>query len=241
MRYRKEFFEVQIQFARRVAEVCGIPLEQAILHYTNVYVRFAIGRGFDPAHPIWRKYVDGLWRASDPSEWTYQFYLTRPYVEPPQVIAAFGCFSYGLQSGDRIRLHFENRQTGTGSPLAEDRADARRDELCQLFSHVQRLHPGARSVAGVSWLYNLTAYRRQFPENYLASARVAGDRFRNMPLWGQFIDWQGRLKPTPVEIFRERLAHWNQPGHAAGCFPLQPLAVEAPITDFYRFHGLPPG
>jgi len=31
-----------------------------LLDYTNLYVRFGLGRDFDPAHPVWREYLSGL-------------------------------------------------------------------------------------------------------------------------------------------------------------------------------------
>ncbi len=238
MRYRKEFFDLQLRFARRVAEIAGVPLERAVLDYTNIYIRLAIGRGFDAGHPVWLDYVDGLKRSGDASEWTYQFHLTRPQSEPPGIVAAFGCFSYALERDDRIRLHFENRETGLCSPLSAERADARRTELRALLAHVRRTQPGVEHVVGVSWLYNLPAYRRLFPGTYLASARIAGGRFRNMPLWGQFLDRHGKVKPAAAEIFHERLSRQNDMDNLALCFPLQPLAVEAPVSDFLRFHAM---
>jgi hypothetical protein len=238
VRYRKEFFDLQLQFARRVAEISDVPLEQAILNYTNIYIRFAIGRSFDPENPVWLDYADGLKSSSAVEEWTYRFYLTRPQSEPPDVVATFGCFSYAHERADRIRLHFENRDTGSSSPVGTDRLDARRHELSQLFAHVSQTHQGVRQVAGVSWLYNLPAYRRLFPETYLASARVAGARFRNMPLWGQFVDRHGSVKQAGAATFLERLSRQTSLDKLAQCFPLQPLSVEAPVSDFYRFHRL---
>jgi hypothetical protein len=243
VRYRKEFFDLQLLFARRAAEVCDIPLARALLDYTNLYVRFALGRGFDPDHPLWRDYLEGLATAPDAGGWTYRFYLARPIGEPPGVVATFGCFSYARDSHalgqpDRIRLHFASRDGGLPSPLAAARADTRRDELRQLFAHVKRTQPNARRVAGVSWLYNLPAYRRLFPASYLDSARVVGNRFRNMPLWGQFLDRHGALKPAVAETFRERLLSVCRREGLVLCFPLQPLAVEAPVEAFYRHHGL---
>jgi hypothetical protein len=238
MYYAREFFDLQLLFARRVGELLGIPLERAVLDYTNIYIRFAIGRGFDAGHPVWRAYTDGLNAAPDAGEWTYRFYLARPPSEPPGVVATFGCFAYARQPAGRIRLHFENREAGAGSPLALSRADARRDELRHLFAHVKRTQPDAQTVAGVSWLYNLPAYRRLFPETYLASARVVADRFRNMPLWGQFLDRHGAVKPAAAATLRERLARQSSRDALLQCFPLQPLAVEAPVADLYRAFAL---
>lgn len=238
MQYQKEFFELQAQFAQRIAEISDVPLERALLDYTNIYVRFAIGRSFSPEHPVWLDYLDGLKSSNEVGEWTYQFYLTRPPSDPPGVVATFGCFSYAQERTDRIRLHFENREAQPGSPLSAERADARRSDLRALFAHLKDTQQDVRQVAGVSWLYNLPAYRRLFPETYLASARVADGRLRNMPLWGQFLDRHGRVKPAEARTFHDRLSRQSNLDNLVQCFPLQPLAVEAPVSDFYRFHDL---
>ena len=36
--------DLQVEFARIVAERTGIPLGRALLDYTNLYVRFGLGR-----------------------------------------------------------------------------------------------------------------------------------------------------------------------------------------------------
>ncbi|MEP7220505.1 MAG: hypothetical protein ABI876_16385, partial [Bacteroidota bacterium] len=71
----REFFDLQFTFAERVSALSEMPLEQALFHYTNLYIRFGLGRGFDLEHNGWRAYVDGLRTAEDGREWTYRFYL----------------------------------------------------------------------------------------------------------------------------------------------------------------------
>lgn len=51
MIYAKAFFDLQFQFAEKVAVLSGLPLAEALLKYTNFYVRFGLGRDFDRAHP----------------------------------------------------------------------------------------------------------------------------------------------------------------------------------------------
>ena len=238
MKFSKEFFDLQIRFAARAAELSGMALEQALLDYTNLYVRFGLGRDFDAAHPIWIDFVRGFLRAADRAEWTYDYFLARDHHPgPPSVVATFGCFSYAREQPERIRLHFENVQTDGRAPLSVDCIAARRAELRALFEHVKCTQQGVEAAAGVSWLYNLPAYRRLFPETYLATARIAR-RFRNMPLWGQFIDRHGTVKAAAATVFLDRLSRQSDMEHLAQCFPLQPLAVEAPLPEFYRFHGL---
>ncbi len=65
MIYAKAFFDLQFQFAEKVAVLSGLPLAEALLKYTNFYVRFGLGRDFDRAHPGWREYLAGLRDAGD--------------------------------------------------------------------------------------------------------------------------------------------------------------------------------
>ena len=76
--YARAFFDLQLQFAKAIWAPSGLPLTRALLEYTNLYVRFGLGRAFDPAHPVWQEYLAGMGDANDTGEWTYRFYLARP-------------------------------------------------------------------------------------------------------------------------------------------------------------------
>lgn len=239
MIYAKAFFDLQFRVAETISALGGVPLEQAVFEYTNFYIRFGLGRNFEQGHPIWRDYLEGLSGAPDGREWTYRFYLTRPpELALPAVVATFGCFSYGRTSGDRIRLHFGNAETDGRSPLGIERAGTRRAELAALFEHVRRQEPRPLRVIGASWLYNLEAYRRLFPKSYLETARALHGRYRHMPLWGQFLDRHGELKPDMARVLLERLSRLSRGEDLAQCFPLQVLGLEAPAPVFYEHHGL---
>lgn len=244
MVYSKAFFALQIRFAQRVSVLAGMPLPQALLGHTNLYVRLGLGRDFDANHPLWKDFLAGLpAAAADPEEaaaWTHNFWRTRGRLpETPGVVAHSGCFSYARAAGGLLRLHFENIDPPGQAPLGDGRLEARRAELRALLMQIHRSEPPDARLAGVSWLYNLPAYRRLFPASYLASASVAPARFRNMPLWGQFLDRAGGVRPAPAAEFLARLARQRDMTDLASCFPLQPLAVEAPVADFRRFHGIP--
>jgi hypothetical protein len=241
--YTKAFFDLQLQFAHKVTALSGLPLARVLLEYTNLYIRFGLGHGFDPAHPTWQEYLAGLQDAKDIREWTYSFYARRPdAMAAPAVVATVGCFSYSRLSGERIRLHFQNAETDGHAPLGIERVGQRVAELAALFEHVQRTVRQPPRVIGVSWLYNLDAYRRLFPISYLATARVAARRFQHMPLWGQFLDRHGAIKESMAQQFRERLEHQSSLDHLDQCFPFQALSVDASAQDFYDFYcGRPTG
>jgi hypothetical protein len=237
--YAKAFFDLQLQFANKVTILSGLPLAHALLEYTNLYIRFGLGRDFDCAHPTWRQYVAGLQDANDRGEWTYRFYVTRPEaMAAPTVVATFGCFSYARLSGGRIRLHFGNAEPEGHSPLGIERLGQRLADLAALFGHVKRTLPQPLRVLGASWLYNLGAYRRLFPVSYVATAQVIDHRFQHMPLWGQFVDRYGDIKESMTNQLLERLEHQSSLDTLDQCFPFQVLSVEASVTAFYDFYGL---
>ena len=155
----------------------------------------------------------------------------------PAIVATFGCFSYSRLSGDRIRLHFENAGTDEHSSLGIDRRGQRLADLAALFGHVRQTLGQSVQVVGASWLYNLDAYRRLFPIPYLATAHVI-HRFRNMPLWGQFLDRHGEIKESMTRPFLERLECQSSLDSVGECFPFQVLSVQASVLEFYDFYGI---
>lgn len=236
--YAKGFFDLQLHFAHRVAVLSGLPLARVLLEYTNLYVRFGLGRDFNQAHPIWQEYLAGVRDTDDTREWTYRFYLKQPEaLAAPAVVATFGCFSYARLSADRIRLHFRNAEGDGRSPLGIERLGHRIADLAALFTHVKRTLSEPLQAVGASWLYNLDSYRRLFPAPYLASARVFERRFQRMPLWGQFLDRHGEIREGMTREFLGRLDRQSNVESLDQCFPLQVLAVEAPAREFYDFYG----
>jgi hypothetical protein len=239
MRYAKPFFDLQLRFAEAVAARSGRPLADVVLGFTNFYVRFGLGRDFDPAHPDWRCYVAGLREAGDVREWTYRYYCARGADRgAPAVAATFGCFAYARLPDGRLRLHFDNVETGGRSPLGPARREHRVTELRALVEHVARTEPPDACLRGGSWLYNLEAYRQLFPPSYLASATPLRGLFRHMPLWGQFLARDGTVRETPARAFVGRLERQSSADDVEECFPLRPLAVEAPVAEFRRFYGV---
>lgn len=239
VQYSKEFFALQVRFAGAAASLTGLSVERALLDYTNLYIRFGLGRAFDHAHPAWRRYAEGVDRAADLAEWTYRFYLAQAEnAWEPSKRGMFGCFSYAMQDAGSVRLHFRNVEPAAVSPLSIERLPSRLRELRSLFAHIRRNHEAAHRVVGTSWLHNLRAYQRCFPHEYAASATVAESRFRNLPLWGQFLDRNGFVRADMADDFIRRLSSVTHARDLARSFPLQALAVEAPIAQFYRFYGL---
>ncbi len=109
MIYAKAFFDLQLEFARKAAALSGQPLTRVLLGYTNLYVRFGLGRDFDLAHPTWREYLAGLEDTNDSHGWTHRFYLARAgglgrpvrtcqANPPPGVTGGWGVVAIGVDS-----------------------------------------------------------------------------------------------------------------------------------------------
>jgi hypothetical protein len=239
MNYPRRFFEINLLFARKVAEVSGQPLASALLHYTNLYIRFGLGWNLSATNPIWQEYLDGLHQVEDKAEWTYRFYLKQQQqIASESLHLAFGCFSYTVVDGYRIRLHFHNNEPPEHSPLSKDRMSQRLAELKSMFAHIKQDVNTPTNVIGASWLYNLEAYRRLFPPAYLATAQAGGDDFPYLPLWGQFIDHRGHIKEDLVAQFLECLDQQHDLAGLRKCFPFQVLHLESSIQEFYQFYGV---
>ena len=239
MIYAKAFFDLQLAFAQTVTTLSGLPLSRVLLDYTNLYIRFGLGRDFDATHPVWLDYLSGLCAATDVGEWTYGFYVARGGEPPgPPVVATFGCFSYARLGEDRIRLHFRNVEANGVSPLVREHSGRRMAELAALFEHVRRTSDESVRVVGASWLYNVEAYRRLFPAPYLATARVMTGRFQHMPLWGQFLDRHGAVKERTTRPFLDRLERQSAMDDLDRCFPLPVLSLEASVQDFYDCYDI---
>jgi hypothetical protein len=216
----KEFFDLQLTFAERVHALSGIPLEHALLDYTNIYVRLGLGFAFDYGNEAWRAYLDGLRVADDGYVWTYAAYLRNVEADAgPPLDATVGCFAYAMHDAHTARLHFYNCETDDRSPLSLERAAVRRAELADLVGHLNATADDYVVVVGLSWLYNLDAYRRLFPSCYGDSRRPIGGRFRSMSLWGQFVDHRGRIKEAVATQFLSALDACSSIDRLDHCFP----------------------
>lgn len=236
MDFSPTFFDLQLRFAERVARVCSLSFEEALLTYTNFYLQF-IDRSFDPTHPVWQKYLAGLRQAQDPAQWTCTFYQTRR----ENIISshAFGCFHYTyLAHSKTLRIHFASDHDTSGyGPLNKERMPVRLQELKLLFAEVKKQHPDVLLARGNSWLYNLAAYKRLFPPQYTKTMKMVDEQFQYMSLWGQFVRRNGQVHEDIVSSFLSCLHMQDTLEDLKGCFPYQVKGPECSISYFYEFYA----
>jgi len=239
MVFSKEFYTLNLAFARQVQRVSRLPAEYTLRFFTNLYVRFGLGTNLLRDHPVWQEYLCGLASSSDEEEWTYRFALEHDSYPDTEIRQpGFGCFSYTLWDQKRIRLHFHNEEPGGISPLSKDRMVARQDELHGMFYYIKE-HAGAvESVIGGSWLYSLEAYRRLFPAAFLSTARPGGHDYPYLTLWGQFLDHLGQVRGDLASNFIECSKQQSTLEGILGCFPFKVQYLEAPSPVFYQYYGI---
>lgn len=235
--YSRGFFELQLAFAAKVALLSGCPLSETVGTHTNIYVRLAMGPRLDPASPDWMAYTSELAVARDPVALTYRLYCQRAHMRAgPTVTVSVGRFGYAHVDQDHVRLHFDPSGQTPDSPLALSNQVRRREELVALLQHVVASCPRVR-VIGASWLYNIPAYRRIFPQPYLDQLHPIEPPFQRMPLWGQFLRRDGRLRDDPSATFRKRLAASTGVDDLASCFPFQVLMAVVPAAQILEQLG----
>ena len=139
-----------------------------------------------------------------------------------------GCFSYALVGQGCVRLHFHAGRSLSDSPLSLANEKQRRWELITLISKAAASGENIQ-IIGASWLYNLVAYRRLFPEQYVCSLRPVEHLYERLPLWGQFLKRDGTVRASAMQHFDLHLAEAASLSDLSSCFPYQVLFTSVPI------------
>lgn len=230
----RSYFSLQLTFATYYAQVAGVPLNAAVARCTNLRRRLHLWG--ESGAEQWAIFLAELGTVSQDQaallSTTLKFHKARPPLAPAPT---FGCFSYDSPNAAGVlRIHFMPPNDLDASPLAAAAVDARRHELRAMFQHIRSAHPEARSVMGVSWLYNLQAYTRLFPQAFVKSIQpVSGPLHLNgSSTWGQVLDWRQQVKPAVRDELLRRLvdmdvtAPWR-------VFPLQAQVATCGVQLFH--------
>ena len=237
MPYSWAFFDLQLRFAHRLATKFRQPFADILFQYTTFTVSF----GADD----WAHYIAGLEQASDPTTWTYHWYLDRCEPEPMPTDThyygqpLFGCFYYYVREGTVIRPHFTKNDLPGMRPLSQDRMDVRQNELRRMFAYIFRNVPEAQTVLGNSWIYNLEAYRRLYPPKFVATLPTSTeDEFQYLALWGQCFDKDWFPKANVAQFLLQQVDELEDMADLRLCFPYQVCQPECEIAEFYSYYGI---
>ena len=241
MAYSKNYFALQLAFAQKVAKLGKLPLVSTVLNYTSFYKTFRINDGdFDPNNDTWRKFTALFTKTSNKLATTYSFYRNRlVLVSPEKEKGSFGCFSYEyLFKEHAILIHFRNNDDSEPGALSKSREPVRSGELKAMFQEIKLKYPQAKLVFGFSWLYNVQAYTRLFPPEYLVHIKKNAEWFKSTALWGQFLDSAGEVKEDSATEFLARMAKCKTLDELKQSFPLKVLEPWARIPYFYQFYKI---
>jgi hypothetical protein len=226
-----------VRFAEHVARIRRLPLDEALLRFTPLYLSFGLPRDFDRRHPVWQAFVAGSSSDTALVDWTHAFHLERhSEIRIAAPDPAFGCFYYAVWPENRVRIHFQNAEPSGCGPLSRERRPQRLAELAAMFRHLRQALPSSATVVGGSWLYNVDAYRRLFPPAFLATSQAGDGEYQFMAQWGQLLDRHGHVRPAAARTFLDRLGQQTGDDDLADCFPYRVLRLESAIEPFYGFY-----
>jgi hypothetical protein len=240
--WSRDYVGFQVAVARELSRISGRPVAEIGHDYTtllNPYVR-----------PDLQTYADvDSMSDEEITELIYQGEVQLAQTQPPipyHEYTRFGCFSYHAHAGEerkgRVDIHFSNAEFDETGPLNSDKIDRRLHELRDVFTELHKNWPQAEYVRGDSWLYNLEAYRRLFPESYTANPEIDTSDVSIVTgrTWGQFADDKLGLKKELADTFLANIRELTvvTPATVREAMPYQALIVKAPIADFYKKYGI---
>lgn len=246
-----EYFDVQVQFAKKWSELTDEPLSEALLRSTALYRR-VVDKWAGKDRPLSLDWVDLCQKIEgNPQMATYLVYAlyTRlpssrylPPDYPENDMKHFGSFSFDYHPDERrVKVHFINLIRGARSGLGLEHLKTRREDLKKMFTFIHDNHEDAREVVGGSWLYNLDAYNRIFSPTYTK------EMYRLYPpklgyvgnaVWGQFVDSMGGPNRKLCEEFFSNVEKAETVGDLIDAFPYPTLQPHDNIQNFYEFLGI---
>jgi hypothetical protein len=238
----RTFFEIVLSVVKEMCRVSGEAPDEIFLSYTPFYKLFNIDLSFSPGNSLWLEFMEGYTKSTDPLEYVYSYYLRRQDL-PSTIEPKFGCFLYEVGVGGVIHPHFTPYHGDGVGPLDSRNSKQRIRELRSMFSHIKANELDTVEVAGRSWLYNIDAYRRLYPEPYVQSAYAVQaphiERLvSHMCLWGQLLDSNGDIRPKVRDCVLDKARKAQSLQEVTEAFPHRVLRVRCAIEEFYEFYGI---
>ncbi len=248
-----EHFSLQLAYAQKAAEILEISLERALLEFTQYWVRVNnasflminnLAWSFDPTTPDWQELCARIQKGEKADVAAYDLYR-KNNQESNAGKTFFGCFRFDFHAelnGESgiIELHFQNHDYSGYGPLSKARQVARVQDLKNMFHSIKDHYPQAKVVQGGSWLYNIEAYKRLFPDSFMTSMAVENTPFpRTLGIWGQFLNSEGAIKGEMADAFLIKVNQAKTLDQLLHCFEFKILYPRTKIKDFYDFYAVP--
>lgn len=240
MLYSREFFKIQLQFARIIAKKRAIPYTQSLFLYTCIYVRlFGYVDEYPPQidSPQWIELIKSLpLTQSNQLQYIYQKYLDREsQLKPVSNQKRFGCFSYSYHSDkNQYELHF-----GAHDPkgnLGTNRIKAKTEDWTNLFRDMYEQKRQNTTCKIDTWLMNINSFRRLLPPKFVSEAKpLYTGNAQTFTYWGPLLNRFGRIKSTMKKALFINLSLENHT-HVEDYFPRRALTSEVNTDIFYDFY-----
>lgn len=228
----RDFFDLQVQFAKRLSQVTGKPFFEILLTHTILYNRFGLGKVADSSNPVWLEFISG--GEEGITDRAYQLYLKPKDAAPKKL--SFGCFRHDYRPEEKaVYIHFSNKEKSE-SPFANP--EKRKQELKEMFEYIKKTFPEAKFVRGHSWLYNEEKYKKLFPPEYTANLELDHNFSNGFSTWGQFLDRRSKTKSEEARFFTENLDSAKSEQEVLDAFPKKVFNAQTSIEDFYKYLGV---
>ena len=234
MKLDRDYFTIQVEFAKKLAEVTGQSFFEAHRTRTNFYRRLGFGKSLGASHPGWQEFIAG--GEEDAAERAYNICMTPVHNFETRKKVWFGCFNPEYKPEKKtVFIHFGNKEK-TGSPF--DNPEKRKQDLKEMFTYIKATYPDVQFVAGHSWLYNLEQYKNLFPPEYTEDMKVEEGTSVGQSTWGQFLDRKQKTKPESRDLFLSKLKSTTTEQEVFDTVPLKVLSPQTTIDNFYRHYGI---
>lgn len=240
MRYSRNFFKIQLQFASIISKKRNISYSQALFLYTCIYVRLFGYRDDCPPRENdiqWEELIHNLPR----NRGTQLTYLYSQYLngeaqpKPKSNLKRFGCFSYFFHKKiNQYELHF-----GAHDPkgnLGMNRIQARLADWRNLFKDMQSQGRHNTTCKIDTWLMNIDAFRRLLPSQFVAATKpYRVGTTQTFTFWGPLVNRFGKVQTAMKnELFRKLQTENNI--YIEDYFPRQALTSEVKTEIFYEYY-----
>lgn len=240
MLYSKEFFKVQLQFARIISKKREITYPQALYLYTCLYVRL-LGYS-DEERPSmenakWKEIVDNLpKKQSEQIDYIYKKYLEfELQPKPKSNMKRFGCFSYSYHKElNQFELHFGNHDPKGN--LGANRVQARMEDWKNLFQSMRDEGRNNTTCKIGTWLLGINAFSRLLPPKFVAAAQpINEDTAQNFTYWGPLLNRFGKIKTKMKNELLHKVRTENHI-YIEDYFPRRALTSEVKTEIFFDFY-----
>lgn len=261
----KEFFELQFEFAKALAEAnkragTDIPLlemvrrvapaiQASVFSYDAERREFSsdIKPGVTEANLVEKAYEGYL-------EHVKKEQAASVEIDPNEPRRQFGALYYVVpenqhadeQMGkENITFHFAHNYDESAKRLLG--LDALRASMGEMLQELKQRYPDAKTLSTASWLLDAmpeSVAQQLFPQAFLDSLKVKDSKYgwgMGTMIWGQFLDVNGNVKKKLADELLKNVKGMKEEEYLIDLLrpPLyKPKSGIAPIEEFYKMYGI---